>query len=113
MDSQTTPHFGEAPYFMIVDIEDGEIHKWMTKPNPSQDLKKKRGITTGHLLVKEEITTLLTRQLGEGPFHYLRDSFIEIYRLPQSIPVSKALETFLAGMISKMETPTKEEQLAS
>ena len=83
MDSQTTPHFGEAPYFLFVDIEEGESQKWMTKPNPGRGLEKKRDITTGHLLVKEEITVLLTRQLGEGPFHYLRDWFIEIYGIPK------------------------------
>jgi predicted Fe-Mo cluster-binding NifX family protein len=110
MDSQTTPHFGEAPYFLFVDIEAGEIQKWMTKPNPGHGLEKKRGITTAHLLVTEETTTLLTGQLGEGPFHYLRDSFIEIYEIPKSVSVSEALETYLAGTLSKMETPTKEER---
>ena len=56
-----------------------------------------------NLLVEEETTTLLTNRIGEGPFHYLRDSFVEIYELLGETTASKALEDFLTGKLDRIE----------
>jgi cation diffusion facilitator family transporter len=103
MNSHTTMHLGEAPYFLFVDVEKDQIQRWTTKQNPGRELKKKKGITMANLLVEEEATTLLTNRIGEGPFHYLRDSFVEIYELPEETTASKALEAFLEGKLNRIK----------
>ena len=39
------------------------------------------GVTTANFLVKQKIDILLTKELGEAPFHILRDNFIDIFKL--------------------------------
>ena len=104
--SKTTGHFGEAPYFLFIDVEQGAIQQWTTTQNPSLELKKKRGITIANLLLEEEITTVLATRIGEGPFHYLRDSFIELYQITEDIPVSQALTQLLDGQLPSIQSAT-------
>jgi len=72
-------------------------------------LEKKRGITIANLIVEEKATALLTRELGEGPFHYLRNSFVDLYELSEVGTASNALKAFLAGKLKKIEEAKKEE----
>jgi cation diffusion facilitator family transporter len=95
MDSPVTPHFGEAPYFLFVDLEEESIHGWFTRHNPALGLDRKRGVTVSELINGEDATTLLTAEIGEGPFHILRDSFIEIYELPEKATVKEAVNIYL------------------
>jgi cation diffusion facilitator family transporter len=102
MDSPVTPHFGEAPYFLFIDIERGSVHKWFTRHNPALELERKRGVTISELIIGEEATTLLTAELGEGPYHILRDSFVEIYDLPQRATAEEAVKIYLNGKLERM-----------
>jgi predicted Fe-Mo cluster-binding NifX family protein len=103
MDSPVTPHFGEAPYFLFVDLEGESIHRWFTRHNPALMLDRKRGVTVSELINEEDTTTLLTAEIGEGPFHILRDSFIEIYELPEKTTVKEAVNIYLKGKLKRME----------
>jgi len=62
-----------------------------------------------NLLVEEKATTLLTSRLGEGPFHYLRNSFVELYELPEVSTARKALDAFLTGKLKRVEEARKED----
>jgi predicted Fe-Mo cluster-binding NifX family protein len=104
--SKTTGHFGEAPYFLFIDVEQSTIQQWTTIQNPSLELKKRRGITIATLLLEEETTTVLANRVGEGPFHYLRDSFIELYQIAEDIPVSQALTQLLDGQLPSIQSAT-------
>jgi len=110
MNSQSTPHFGSAPFFLFVDIEDGSIQSWMTRSNPGRSLERKRGVTTSDLLMHENVNTLLTGSLGAGPFHILRDSFIEIYELPEKIKASNAVKDFLERRLERMKEAKEEKK---
>ena len=103
MNSPLTPHFGEAPYFLFIDVEENSVRRWMTRENPRLGLERKRGITVANLIIDEETTTLLTGQLGEGPFHTLRDSFVEIYKVPEKVTASEAVKAFLEGRLERIE----------
>ena len=72
------------------------------KPNPGAGLSKKRGITSAKFLVAERANTLLAGQLGEGPFHVLRDNLVEIYSLPSHSGIREVLECFLKGELEKI-----------
>jgi cation diffusion facilitator family transporter len=103
MESTVTSHFGEAPFFLFVDVEQAMIQRWITKQNPGRELEKKRGLTIAHLIVEEHATALLTRELGEGPFHYLRNSFVDLYELSEVGAASNAMKAFLAGKLKKLK----------
>ncbi len=103
MESPTTPLISQAPYFLFVDTENDTIESWTTKPNPSLGLEKKRGVTIANLLTKEGVTTLLTGGIGEGLFHILSDSFVEIYELPDNTTAKEAVNRLLEGGIERQE----------
>ncbi|MFC1803661.1 cation diffusion facilitator family transporter [Thermoproteota archaeon] len=103
MGSPVMPHFGEAPYFLFVDVEGESIYKWFTRHNPALGLDRKRGVTVSELINGEDTTTLLTAEIGEGPFHILRDSFVEIYELPEKATVEEAVKIYLEGKLKRME----------
>jgi predicted Fe-Mo cluster-binding NifX family protein len=103
MDSPVTPHFGEAPYFLFIDVERESIHSWFTRHNPALGLERKRGVSISELILGEEATTLLTAEIGEGPYHILRDSFVEIYELPEKATAEEAVKIYLNGKLERME----------
>ena len=109
MESPTASSFGEAPYFLFVDVERGSIVRWGTIENPGRGLERKRGLAASQLLIDEGATTLISGHVGEGPFHFLRGSFIDLYVLPAGLITSETMERFLGGELEVMEAPTPEE----
>ena len=110
LESKASHHFGEAPYFIFVRYGDSQITEWKTKKNPSLALEKRRGISITEMILDEGATTLLTGNIGEGPFHILRDSFVQIYKLPEEMKVEEALEKFIDEKFPRYEDPSKSEE---
>lgn len=109
MESPTAPSFGEAPYFLFVDVAGGSAVRWVTTENPGRGLERKRGLTTSHLLIDEGATALVSGHVGEGPFYVLRGAFIDLYELPTGLMASEAIELFLESGLEEMREPTGEE----
>jgi len=108
--SPVTRHFGEAPYFLFVDVEERSVERWVTKRNPGLELERRRGITITDLITEEKTTTLLTSKIGEGPFHILRDTFVEIYEIIDKATADEAVNTFLEGKLKRMEEASEGEK---
>ena len=109
MESPTAPSFGEAPYFLFVDVSGGSAVRWVTTENPGRGLERKRGMTASHLLIDEGATALVSGRLGEGPFYVLRGAFIDLYELPKGLMASEAIELFLGSGLEELREPTGEE----
>jgi predicted Fe-Mo cluster-binding NifX family protein len=103
MGSLVTSHFGEAPYFLFVDVEGESVHRWFMKRNPALGLKRKKGVVLSESIIGESATTLLTAEIGEGPYHILRDSFVAIYELSEKVTAEEAVKIFLEGKLEKIE----------
>ncbi len=106
--SKPVRHFGRAPYFMLVDIYEGKIMDSAIVENPSAELGKKIGITAANFLIKQKVDTLLTWELGEGPFHALRDNLIQLCRLPEVSSVKEAVDAFINQELKTIIEPTRE-----
>jgi cation diffusion facilitator family transporter len=104
MKSSLDTHFGSASHFIFVEIGQGEIKNWIVKPNLGAKLSRKQGITTAKFLIAEKATTLLAVELGEGPFHMLKDNLAEIYAIQKTREVKEILEAFRFGKLEKMVT---------
>jgi predicted Fe-Mo cluster-binding NifX family protein len=103
--SRPSRHFAEAPHFLMVDLHRGEIRGWRLAENPGAKLERRRGITSAKFLVEEKTAQLLTREIGEGPFHLLRDSLVEIYRIPEGLDSIGALEALREKRLKMMTAP--------
>jgi len=97
LDSLVSAHFGSAPFFMFVDVGVDGIERWFTKDNPAAGLEKKRGVVVTEMLVGEDVTVVLSDELGEGPFHILRDSYVGVYPVSSGMLVRGAVDLFTSG----------------
>jgi predicted Fe-Mo cluster-binding NifX family protein len=107
IDSPVTIHMGEAPYFLFVNTEDDSIQSWTTRRNPSIGMERKKGVAITEMLLDEGTSTLITDNIGEGPFHILRDSFVQIYKLSGENTAEKAINSLLAGELERYPDPSK------
>jgi predicted Fe-Mo cluster-binding NifX family protein len=103
-------HFGSAPYFAFIDIEEGQIVSYYAKINESAKLSHKKGLQAAHLLVGENVDVVLAASLGEGPFHVLGDSIIQIYHLSDSVNIRDAVLLLNQNLLKIMESPIEKHE---
>ena len=104
LNSIVSEHFGTAPHFVFVDVNPDGVERWFVRENQAVDLEKKRGVTVTNMLLKEKTTALLSDELGEGPFHILRDSFVDVYVVEGGISVESAVKLFVNNDLSLRES---------
>lgn len=76
------PHFGEAPYFAIVNLQltDGWIKKQDIMANPYTEIPKAKGIRVAEWLVKQKIDVVVTKddlRNKKGPSYVFADAGVE------------------------------------
>jgi cation diffusion facilitator family transporter len=74
-------HFGEAPYFAIVDIDvlNRQVKRTEVIANPHQKVEKGKGITVANFLVTFKPDIVVTREdlMGKGPGYVFAEAGIE------------------------------------
>jgi cation diffusion facilitator family transporter len=103
-------HFGSAPYFALIEVEEGQISSFHVKENEGAKLSHKKGIQAAHLLVEEKVDVVLAGSLGEGPFHVLGDNLIQIYYLPKSVQIREAVRLLTQNLLERMVSPTEKHE---
>ena len=99
MKSNISKHFGKAPYFLIVDLDNGEIKNFQLKLNPAVNYEQKRGLKTVEFLRNEDVDVLLFEgEVKEGPSYALSDELIDVI-----CPNEKKLEDMLLKVARKEE----------
>ena len=107
LDSSANLHFGSAPYFAFVEVEEGQIMGFYVKENEGAKLSRQKGIQAAHLLVKEKTDVVFAGDLGEGPFHVLGDNLIQIYSLPKVMEIREAIRLLNQNSLERMVSPTE------
>jgi cation diffusion facilitator family transporter len=107
LESMTALHFGKAPYFAFVVIEKGQIEMVCIRVNEAAGMTQKKGIAVSHLILDQKVDVLLAGGVGEGPFHVLRDSSVQIYYLPKSVEIREAVYMLNQGILDRMVSPTQ------
>ncbi len=102
LQSRISPHFGKAPYYIIVDVESNIIKKWNVRENPAASFDKKVGVKTADFLKSMDVNTVVVRDIGEGPFLILRDSFIKMLQMPETVEYVENI----VGMITELNVIT-------
>ena len=83
--SKISYHLGKAPYYIFIELEDNTVKNWEILENPAADLVKKKGVKTAEFLKEHGVNILVIRDIGEGPFHSLRDDFVKILQVPDGV----------------------------
>jgi len=79
--SQISPHFGEAPYFLLVKvrIQNKKVLEHKTIENPFTQVEQGKGILVAEFLNKHLIDIIVTRESfdGKGPFYVFANAAVE------------------------------------
>jgi len=94
LDSKVCGHFGKSPYFMFIDLHEGNPTSSFVIENPAAKVDRKRGIEAAHILVRHKADVLVAKEIGEGPYHVLRDSSIQILDLNGRSEIKHVLDAF-------------------
>jgi cation diffusion facilitator family transporter len=105
LNSTTYFHFGIAPFFGFIEFEKGLIQRVYVKVNKAAEMEKRKGITAAHFLVNEEVSVVLTGDLGEGPFHVLRDNLVKMYYLPEQVKIEEAIQLLNQNKLEPIISP--------
>lgn len=109
LESTVSIHFGSAPYFIFIDVEDGQIVGSYVKANKGSKSSRKKGIQAADLLVEENVDVALAGGLGEGPFHVLGDNLIQIYSIPQLMEVREVFNLLNKTLLQRLTSPTEQQ----
>jgi predicted Fe-Mo cluster-binding NifX family protein len=110
LNSLASFHFGSTPYFAFVNVEEGQIAGFYLKENEGAKLSHRKGIQAAHLLVEEKVDVVLAGSLGEGPFHILGDTLIQIYLLPKPVEIREAIRLLNQNLLDKMVKPIEKHE---
>ena len=113
LDSQVSGHFGQAPYFMLVDINfesskksiirDPDINSQGFTLSVIPNLEEHACGSLVEVLVKNKVQVLLLEGIGGRPFELLRQSNVQIYTGAFG-SVKEVLRDFLNHMLPELQT---------
>lgn len=83
--SKVSQHFSRTPYFIFIELEEDKVKSWNVSENPASGLEKKRGLKTAEFLKSQGVNVLVVSEIGEAPFHMLRDSFVKLLQMPEAV----------------------------
>lgn len=56
-------------------------------------------------LIENKVDVLLTKEIGEGPFHVLRNSYVKIYEMPHDLDIRRILEALQRKELEEITSP--------
>jgi len=98
--NEVSPHFGEAPYFLLADLdtEKGSFTNREVTYNPHHELKKGKGIKVARFLLDHKPDIIVAREKlsGKGPGYAFADAAVET-RQTRRRKVEELLTELAAG----------------
>jgi len=107
LDSTISSHFGNAQYFVLIDVEGKKTVDWRILKNPGISFEKGKGIVAANFLIKNKTDVLITKEIAQGPFHVLRDSAIKIFYLPKDMSIIGIVKKFSDQRSESLRNPEK------
>jgi cation diffusion facilitator family transporter len=98
--------FGRAPYFLFVNLEGDKIKGSYIIKNPYVNKKVRVGLAVVKLINKQQVDTLITKEIGEISFHTLRDYLIDIYQADENTGL-QVINLFTQRELKELSQPTK------
>ncbi len=106
LDSKVHGHFGRAPYFVILRINDNKIEIDDFYYNEFIGEKKHIGIKVIKAVIKYKLDLLFTSRIGEISFYMLKDNFVDIYKIEKGLSVKEVIEKYRNSQLKRLTAPT-------
>jgi len=105
MNSAVDPRFGRAKYFVLCDMETGEITPYDNQPDP--EAQQGAGLQAGRRVASLGASVLVTGDVGPKAFLALNAGGITVY-VGATGSVQDALDDLLDGRLRRTKVPTVE-----
>ena len=106
LDSEIYSHFGRAPYFIILRLDNDDINIEDFYCNEFLGEKKYIGIKVIKAVIKYKLDMLFTSQIGEISFYMLKDNFVDIYNIEKGLTAREVIAKYRAGRLKRITEPT-------
>lgn len=112
LNSRVFGHFGRAPYFIILklDNDDLEIEDFYYNEFIKEKDRMHVGIKVINAVIKHNLDIVFTPRIGEIAFYMLKDHFVDIYRAEEGLTVREIVEKFRNNQIEPITTPHPAEE---
>lgn len=104
-----SPHFGRAPFFVIVEVLGNNYRVLKTIENPYLRREGGKGRMIVELLTSHNVKAVITAGIGYGVFGKLREHGIKIYYVPVEkghlIELDKAIQMYLNKQLEEATKP--------
>ena len=113
LDSKIHGHFGRAPYFIILKLDDKgdvEIEDFYYNEFLGEKDRIHIGVKVIKALIKHDLDLVFTPKIGEISFYMLKDNFIDIYKAEAGSTVREIIERYRNREIEPITVPHPAEE---
>ena len=100
LDSEISSVFGRCPYFIIAEIENGEIKTESAIENPAKNEQRGAGIKAAQFIANQDVKTIISAPVGPNAFDIIKQVGIKVYKI-HSGSVKDNLELLIHGELEE------------
>ena len=106
VDSLVSGHFGRAPYFVIVRLENGNVEIEDFYTNEFLNEKVHIGIKIVRAIIKYRLDLVFVSNIGEIAFYMLKDKLADVYRVEEGLSVKEVMQRYRLNQLELLAEPT-------
>lgn len=106
LQSRVHGHFGRAPYFILVRLNQDEVVIEDFYFNEFRGEKKFIGLKVVKAVIEHPIDLIFTAKIGEISFYRLRDNFVDMFQVVENRTVQEVMDQYRAGLLPQLTRPT-------
>ncbi|MCD4722609.1 MAG: cation diffusion facilitator family transporter [Desulfobacula sp.] len=110
LESRLHPHFGKAPYFIILNLGNGRIDIDSYVVNEFLDKKGHIGLNVAKSMIDYPIHLLFVSSIGEISFHLLKNNYVDIFKVDKQMKVKDIITLYKANKLDPMTQPNLSQQ---
>lgn len=95
LDAMVDPRFGRSAYFVIAEVEGGEIKSSESIKNPGVSAMGGAGIQAAQIIANKEVEVVITGNIGPNAFNVLISTKIKIVTGIAGVTVKNAVQKYL------------------
>ena len=106
LSSRVYGHFGRAPYFIIIKLNNNKVEIEDFYYNEFIKEKKYVGMKVIKTVIRYKLDLLFTSRIGEISFYMLRDNFVDIYKIDEGLTAEEVIDKYYKGELKLIDKPT-------
>lgn len=105
LESRLHDHFGRAPCFILVHLSNESIEVDSYMENEFLDKKGHIGLSVVKAMVDCKITVLFVSSIGEIAFHYLKNHYVDIFKVDEAMTVREIIRQYKKNKFDPIGKP--------